>query len=179
MNRRLPENEYDGLSEDDYFRLTIVTEQNREAWLKEVVPIKFKSMNSQGSFPDPKNETRVKVIEKIQHIALSRGGQDQMLKLLQLTGSYELSLAKDHQREEEPEKERKKRVSKASFVSGKQPQTWKEYRKNFILIFGNQYEENQACQIYQSGIKAIFDLLENEFPEPYEIFGETFIPNEE
>jgi hypothetical protein len=172
---------YDGLSEDDYFRLTVVTEQNRDAWLKEVVPIKFKSMDSRGKFPEPQNETRIKVIEKIQHVALSRAGQDQMIKLLQMIGSYELSLAKDHQREEDsPPKERKKRKSRASFEGCQyQPQTWEQYRKNFIAIYGGEYEEKRETAILHQGIKAVFGLLSDEFPEPYEIFGETFIPNEE
>lgn len=61
--------------------------------------------------------------------------------------------------------------SQCQVIGKPQPKTWDEYEQNCISTFGGGYHEQDDLRIFQHGMRTIFNLLRNEFPEPSEILG--------
>lgn len=57
-------------------------------------------------------------------------------------------------------------------IGTSEPKTWDEYEQNCITTFGGGYHEQDDLRIFQHGMRTIFNLLRNEFPEPFEILGD-------
>ena len=49
--------------------------------------------------------------------------------------------------------------------------TWNEYRRGCLLTFAGGYHEPETLRIFQHGMNTVFNLLESEFPQPFEIFA--------
>ena len=47
--------------------------------------------------------------------------------------------------------------------------TWAEYRRGCLSTFGGGRSGNEL-EAFKHGIDTVFNLLENEFPEPYRIW---------
>ena len=49
--------------------------------------------------------------------------------------------------------------------------SWNEYRRGCLSTFAGGYYDAKELRIFQHGMNAVFNLLEKEFPQPYEIFA--------
>ena len=62
--------------------------------------------------------------------------------------------------------------SQCQAINERDYKTWDEYRKGCLYTFRGGYHDVKELAIFHHGINTVFNLLENEFPEPYKIFAD-------
>jgi len=67
----------------------------------------------------------------------------------------------------------KRKRSQVQSWGGPPPETWNDYRQGCLGTFAGGYRDIKQLSAFQHGMDTVFTLLENEFPEPYEIFANT------
>ena len=59
--------------------------------------------------------------------------------------------------------------SQCQAINEQDYKTWGEYRKGCLLTFHGGYQTPNELEAFQHGMNTIFNLLEDEFPQPHEI----------
>jgi hypothetical protein len=53
--------------------------------------------------------------------------------------------------------------------------TWEEYRMGCLSTFAGGHHNDGMLSAFQHGMNTVFNLLEQEFPQPHEIFANNRI----
>ena len=60
--------------------------------------------------------------------------------------------------------------SQCQAINERNYKTWDDYRRGCLATYAGGHHEPETIRAFQHGMNTVFNLLENEFPEPYEIF---------